>query len=222
MGFIRNLSLEEMLGQLIGINDYCEEHKDKTVTNIVFMGMGEALSNFDTFLSSLQIIMHGDAFGIGARRITVSTAGVIPSIERLMEQDLTIGLAISLNAFNNHQRDRIMPINKTYPIEALVKAAIRYEKRSNRPVTFEYVVIEGENDTPEAVNALSRLLHGVQCKINVIPLNPGPGQQTKPSFEKSLNDFADALLKNGLNAFVRKSRGRDICGACGQLGGKRM
>jgi 23S rRNA (adenine2503-C2)-methyltransferase len=219
MGFIRNLSQEEILGQLIGINDYCAEHQDKTVTNIVFMGMGEALSNFDAFLSSLQIIMHEDAFTIGARRITVSTAGVVPSIERLMAQDLTIGLAISLNAYNNPQRDRIMPINKKYPIEALVEAARRYEKKTNRPVTFEYVVVEGDNDTPEAVKALTRLLKGVECKINVIPVNPGAGLLAPSPSEKRLQDFADALFRQGLAATVRKSRGRDICGACGQLGG---
>jgi 23S rRNA (adenine2503-C2)-methyltransferase len=218
MGFIRNLSQEEILGQLIGINDLCAGRNDKLVTNIVFMGMGEALLNFDAFVASLQIIMHDDAFNIGARRITVSTAGVIPAIERFMEQDLTVGLAISLNAFDNKQRDRIMPVNKKYPIEDLIAIAKRYEKRTGRPVTFEYVCIEGENDTPEAVRALVSLLHGVKCKINVIPINPAGGLSATSPSQKGLQDFADELFNKGLAATVRKSRGRDISGACGQLG----
>ncbi len=218
MGFIRNLTQEEILGQLIGINDYCAGKNDKSVTNIVFMGMGEALLNFDAFLSSLRIIMHEDAFTIGARRITVSTAGVVPAVERLMEQDLTIGLAISLNAFDDKRRDQIMPINKKYPINTLIRTAMRYERKTGRPVTFEYVCSEGENDTPEAVRALVSLLHGVTCKINVIPVNPAGDFSAHSPSAKRLQDFADALFNGGLSATVRKSRGRDISGACGQLG----
>jgi 23S rRNA (adenine2503-C2)-methyltransferase len=219
MGFVRNLSQEEIIGQIIGINDFCEEKNDKLVTNIVFMGMGEALLNFDAFLSSLQIIMHEDAFCIGARRITVSTAGIVPAVERLMEQDLTIGLAISLNAFNNEQRSRIMPINKKYPIEDLVQIAKRYERKTGRTVTFEYVVVEGENDTPQAVRALISFLKGINCKVNVIPINPSGGSSNHSPSERKLHEFADALLNGGLAATVRKSRGRDVSGACGQLGG---
>jgi 23S rRNA (adenine2503-C2)-methyltransferase len=219
MGFVRNLSQEEIVGQLIGINDFCAGKNDKLVTNIVFMGMGEALLNFEAFLSSLQIIMHEDAFNIGARRITVSTAGIVPAVERLMEQNLTIGLAISLNAFDNEQRSRIMPVNKKYPIEDLVQIAKRYERKTGRPVTFEYVVVEGENDTPQAVCALSSLLKGIKCKINVIPINPSNGSSERLPSEKKLQEFADALFNSGLAATVRKSRGRDISGACGQLGG---
>jgi 23S rRNA (adenine2503-C2)-methyltransferase len=218
MGFIRNLTQEEILGQLIGINDFSAGKNDKLVTNIVFMGMGEALLNFDAFLSSLRIIMHEDAFFIGARRITVSTAGVIPAIERLMEQDLTIGLAISLNAFDNKHRDRVMPVNIKYPMESLVRIAQRYERKTGRPVTFEYVCDEGENDTPEAVQSLADLLRGVKCKINVIPINPAGDFSAHTPSVKRLQGFADALTSAGLNATVRKSRGRDISGACGQLG----
>jgi 23S rRNA (adenine2503-C2)-methyltransferase len=220
MGFLRDLRQDEILGQLIGMNDYCESKNDKIVTNIVFMGMGEALLNFDVFLTSLQIIMHDDAFNIGARRITVSTSGVVPAIERLMEQNLTIGLAISLNEFSNERRSAIMPINKKYPIESLIDVAVRYEKKTNRPVTFEYVCVDGENDTPKAVRALVSLLRGIQCKINVIPINiSGSFKGKSPSLQK-LQAFADDLFKKGLLATVRKSRGQDISGACGQLSGK--
>ncbi len=220
MGFVRNLRQDEILGQLIGMNDYCESKNDKPVTNIVFMGMGEALLNFDTFMTSLQIIMHDDAYNIGARRITVSTAGIVPAIERLMEQQLTIGLAISLNAFSNERRSAIMPVNKKYPIESLVIIAKQYERKTGRPVTFEYICVDGENDTPQAASALAVLLKGIKCKINVIPINPSTGCAAQSPSMKKLQAFADDLFRRGLLATVRKSRGRDISGACGQLAGR--
>jgi 23S rRNA (adenine2503-C2)-methyltransferase len=217
LGFVRNLSQAEIIGQLIGINDYLESKKDKLVTNVVFMGMGEALSNFEAFRSSLAIIMSEDAFTIGSRRITVSTAGVVPAIRRLMDEDLSIGLAISLNACNNVDRSRIMPINKKYPIESLVEIASEYFEKTGRPVTFEYVLIDEENDGPEAIKALAGLLSSIVCKINVIPVNPGKfGNTTRPSDDK-VQRFAQALYDLGLTATVRKSRGLDVQGACGQL-----
>jgi 23S rRNA (adenine2503-C2)-methyltransferase len=222
LGFIRNLSQAEILGQLIGINDYLELKNDKLVTNIVFMGMGEALSNFDNFRSSLAVIMSEDAFTIGSRRITVSTAGVIPSIRKLMEEDLSIGLAISLNSYNNTERSRIMPINKKYPIESLVDVASDYFEKTGRPVTFEYVLIEDENDSVEAMKDLARHLSRIVCKINVIPVNPSKyGDHRNPSDDK-VQRFAQGLYDLGLTATVRKSRGKDIKGACGQLTASRL
>jgi 23S rRNA (adenine2503-C2)-methyltransferase len=217
LGFIRNLTQEEIVGQLIGINDYLAAHKDKSVTNIVFMGMGEALSNFDNFRSSLAVIMDNDCFAVGGRRITVSTAGVIPSIERLMAEEINVGLAISLNAFSNGQRNLIMPINRQYPIESLVDAAKRYFEKTGRRVTFEYVVIEGMNDTEEAARALRKTLGNVTCKINLIPLNPTSGSTVSQPSRRRLEVFSDRLHELGLAATVRTSRGTDICGACGQL-----
>lgn len=222
MGLVRNLSQAEILGQLVGINDYQASRKDKLVTNIVFMGMGEALSNFDNFLSSLEILNSENAFTIGSRRITVSTAGVIPSIRRLMGQDRPIGLAISLNAYNNEMRDGIMPVNKRYPVESLVEIAAEYFEKTGRPVTFEYVLVEGENDGPEAVAALSALLGKIVCKVNVIPLNAtGEGGGRGPGRDK-VDRFVQNLFDKGLNATLRRSKGRDICGACGQLGGRKQ
>ena len=220
MGFIRNLTQEEILGQLIGINDYCASKGDKLVTNIVFMGMGEALSNYDNFLSSLSIIMDEEAYNIGGRKITVSTAGVVPSIEKLMKEGLNIGLAISLNAFSNKQRAELMPINKRYPIEQLVAIAKRYFEKTGRRVTFEYVIIDGETNTPEAADALVRLLSGFPCKVNCIPINPSSGFLFKETPERVLQQFTDELTNRGLTATIRKSRGRDIGGACGQLAGR--
>ncbi|MBN1127487.1 MAG: 23S rRNA (adenine(2503)-C(2))-methyltransferase RlmN [Chitinispirillaceae bacterium] len=217
LGFIRNLTQDEILGQLIGINDYQEKQGDKAVTNIVFMGMGEALSNFDAFRSSLAIIMDNDAFNIGGRRITVFTAGVVPSIDRLIAENLNIGLAISLNACSNDKRSAIMPINKKYPIETLVAAARRYFEKTGRRVTFEYVVVAGETDTEEAAHALFALLGDVTCKINLIPLNPVSGGKVASPSNQRIERFSDLLHRLGLSATIRSSRGADIQGACGQL-----
>jgi 23S rRNA (adenine2503-C2)-methyltransferase len=219
IGFVRNLSQAEILGQLIAINDYQVARHDKLVTNIVFMGMGEALSNYDNFLSSLEIINAENAFTIGARRITVSTAGVVPSVRKLMEQDIPIGLAISLNAYNNDMRSRIMPVNKKYPIEDLVEIAGEYFEKTGRPVTFEYVVIKGENDGRKAVSALASMLGKITCKINVISLNPSRYGDKKGPGDTNVQAFVQALFDSGLNATLRKSRGQDIKGACGQLAG---
>jgi 23S rRNA (adenine2503-C2)-methyltransferase len=219
MGFTRNLTQEEILGQLVGINDFQVSRDDRVVTNIVFMGMGEALSNFDNFRSALSIIMNEDAFNIGARRITVSTAGVIPSIERLMEENLTIGLAISLNAWNNQLRSQYMPINDRYPIEMLVRIAKTYHNRTGRRVTFEYVVIDGVTNTSEAVNALESYLGGFPCKVNLIPLNPGGSMAVGEPGIAAVIQFSEQLHERGLAATVRRSRGQDIMGACGQLAG---
>lgn len=219
LGFVRNLTQEEIIGQLIGINDYLFTKGDRLVTNIVFMGMGEALSNFDNFRSSLEIIMDEDGFNIGARRITVSSAGVVPSIERLMRENLTIGLAISLNAWNNEQRSLFMPINEKYPIEQLVAVAKRYFHRTGRRVTFEYVVIDGVTNTVEAADALKRLLGGFPCKVNLIALNPAGNNDHRSPEDRIVDRFAEELHRRDLAATVRRSRGQDIMGACGQLAG---
>jgi len=216
LGFIRNLEPSEILGQLVGMNDYQAARGDKIVTNIVFMGMGEALSNYENFMTALSVIMHGDAFNVGARRITVSTAGVVPHIERLMGEGLTVGLAISLNAWNDEARGELMPINRKYPVASLVDAAKRYHSRTGRRVTFEYVLIEGKTDTEEAAAALSKLLGGFPCKVNLIPVNPVDPGMSAPD-DAAVSRFADELYGRGLAATVRKSRGRDVFGACGQL-----
>jgi len=222
IGFIRNCTLHEITGQIIAANDYLESHADKSVTNIIFMGMGEALSNFETLMDALKIIMDEKGFGLGGRRITVSTAGIIPSIQRLSKQNLSIKLAISLNAYNNEKRNEIMPVNRKYPLEELIKTAQNYSKIVNQIVTFEYVVIKGENDTNEAVTALVRLLKGVSCKLNLIPLNPNTDNTLSIPDNTDLDKFAKKLSEKGLTVTIRKSRGQDISGACGQLAGKNL
>lgn len=219
MGFIRNLTQEEILGQLIGINDYCESRGDKTVTNIVFMGMGEALSNYDNFMGALRIIMSEDVYNIGARHITVSTAGIVPSVEKLMKEKLTIGLAISLNSYSNELRNELMPVNRKYPIESLVDVARKYFRETGRRVTFEYVLIDGKTNTREALDSLEKYLRGLPCKVNLIPVNPSTGSSFSGPQERELEAFASELSKRNITATIRKSRGQDISGACGQLAG---
>ena len=221
MGFIRNLTLDEVVGQLIGINDYLAAHNDHMVTHIVFMGMGEALSNFEVFIAACEIISNNDGFALSAHRITVSTAGVVPSIERLGREGPDVNLAISLNGHSNDQRGKYMPINRTYPIETVVAAGCAYATAKKHELTFEYVVIPGENDTPAAINALTKLLHGVPCKMNCIPLNRNPGNVGSVPDYETVQKFSDALVAHGILATVRRSRGGDIEGACGQLAGKR-
>jgi 23S rRNA (adenine2503-C2)-methyltransferase len=221
LGFVRNLSQAEILGQLIAIDDYLAGHDDQLVSNIVFMGMGEALANFTRFMSAVTIMLHPDAFNLNARRLTVSTAGVVPSIQRLMETGLKLGLAISLNTYSDAKRDVLMPVNRQYPLAQLIAAAKEYARYSEEPVTFEYVVVPGHNDTDEAVAALGRLLRGVNCKINLIPLNPGADASLPQPAPASVDLLADRLHQAGLMVTVRKSKGRDISGACGQLAGRR-
>lgn len=217
MGFIRDLTVEEIVGQLIGINDYLQQRGEPEVNQIVFMGMGEALSNFENFCQAITLLTDPNCFDLAPRRITVSTAGVVPSIDRLIAQGPAVQLAISLNSYCNDKRSSIMPINKRYPLEQLVAAAHRFVKARAMAVTFEYVVVQGENDTQEALGALTRLLHGLECKINCIPLNPtSTDYGSSPSFEH-VQTFAQALYQRGITATVRRSRGQDISGACGQL-----
>lgn len=220
MGFIRDLTPSEILNQIICANSFLTKKNDKKITNLVFMGMGEALFNFENFVNAINIITDENCFAIGGRKITVSTAGVIPSIKKLQDSNLNIGLAISLNSFNDEERDRVMPINKKYPIKELINAADFFSKEKNRRVTFEYVVINNSNETKDAANELIKLLKGKPFKINLIPINPYTENSLKPPTNMRLNIFAEQLTNAGLTVTIRKSHGQDISGACGQLAGK--
>ncbi len=220
LGFIRDLGLHVITGQLLAINVYLASRDEKRITNILFMGMGEALLNYETFKNSCDIVTSSDGLNLAPRRITVSTAGIIPGIRKLSQDRLGVGLAVSLNTYSNEKRNQIMPINKRYPIEEVLEVAHDYARVTDNEVTFEYVVVEGENDGDEAVDSLVRLLSRIPSQINLIPLNPssydigvGPG-------ETRLRAFAEKLYARGLTVTVRKSRGRDIGGACGQLAGR--
>jgi len=190
---------------------------DRLVTNIVFMGMGEPLYAYESVAQSIEILADGEGLGIGKRRITVSTSGVVPEIERL-GRDVGPMLAISLHAVRDELRDELVPINKKYPLKALLDACRNYPAASNaKRITFEYVMLKGVNDSPADAKALVKLLAGIPAKINLIPFNPWPGTKYECSDWETIERFSDIVFRAGYSSPVRTPRGRDILAACGQL-----
>lgn len=187
------------------------------ITNIVLMGMGEPLANFDNVLEALGIITSEKGLGFSPRRITLSTDGLVPEIDRLGKSGINVNLAVSLNASTDEIRDRIMPVNLRYPIKELLAACRRFPLDERRRITFEYVLLGGLNDAGEDAQRLSRLLRGIRCKINLIPFNPFPGSEFRRPDDETVRRFQMILLDQHYTAPVRESRGRDISAACGQL-----
>jgi len=218
---VRNLSSAEILGQLMLARDALGEWPSppdgRLISNIVMMGMGEPLYNYDNVAKALRIVMDGEGIAISKRRITLSTAGVVPMIRRAGEE-LNVNLAISLHATNDELRDRIVPINKKYPIAELMDACRNYPGLSNaRRITFEYVMLQGVNDSPADARALIKLIEGVPAKVNLIPFNAWPGAPFECSTDKAIAAFSDIVFNAGYASPVRTPRGRDIMAACGQL-----
>jgi len=213
-GFKRNLSVAEIIGQVLFLKDFS---LIKKLTHLVFMGSGEPLDNYDNLLKSIRIINSRDAFNIGARRITVSTCGIIPGIKKLATEGLQIELSVSLHASDDKTRSKIMPVNKAYPLKALLTACREYIKKTNRQVTFEYVLIQGLNSDLQSSRELSRILRGLNCKVNLIPANFVEELGIEPPNKLEILLFKDCLLKAGLSVTLRKPRGADIEAACGQL-----
>lgn len=224
MGFRRNLSAAEMVDQLLQLQAVAAERGER-VTNIVMMGMGEPLLNYDEVTQALRIIKHSEGPAIGGRRMTVSTAGYLPGIRRLTEDDLNVGLAISLNATTDTVRERLMPINRKWPIAELLQAARDYFDHKGRRVTFEYVLMDGVTDSDEDALRLAALTRDIPCKINLIPYNePGDGEKADepPTFRRPSRSRVQAFLRRlrthtDHTVTLRESRGRDIAAACGQL-----
>ncbi|MEZ5549867.1 MAG: 23S rRNA (adenine(2503)-C(2))-methyltransferase RlmN [Pseudomonadales bacterium] len=218
-GFNGNLSAAEIVGQVWLANEALLE-RGETVTNVVFMGMGEPLLNFDAVLSAAQLMMDDLAFGLSKRRVTVSTAGVVPGIYRLAETT-DVSLAISLHAPNDALRDTLVPLNRKYPIDELLKACRHYvgtlgDKRS---LTMEYTLMKGVNDSLELARELADLLRDVRCKINLIPFNPFPASGFERPDAETVRDFQTYLMNAGYATMLRTTRGDDISAACGQLVG---
>jgi 23S rRNA (adenine2503-C2)-methyltransferase len=211
-GLVRNLKSHEIVDQIIAVNRIINPAK---VTNIVLMGMGEPLANFDEVVDALWMIVQ--FLGISKRKITLSTAGIVPKLLLLPQKAPEINLAISLNATTDEVRNEIMPVNKRYPIKSLIDACKKYPLQPGRRITFEYVMIDRRNDSPEDAYRLVKLLSGIRCKVNFIPINPYPGCELKRSPDEKIIAFQKILLKNNLRAFIRESRGQDILAACGQL-----
>jgi len=215
LGLIRNLSPGEILAQILIA---LEENKDTLVphTNIVFMGQGEPLLNYDAVLTACRILQDPNGVGIPAKRVTISTSGIVPGIERLAMESERPKLAISLNASNDAQRDALMPINRKYPLAALLGACRKYPLRSWEYLMFEYVMLGGVNDTLDDAKRVVKLLAGLKCKVNLIPWNPGD-LPYRESSEEAIAEFQELLIDRGIATFVRRSRGRDVMAACGQL-----
>jgi 23S rRNA (adenine2503-C2)-methyltransferase len=218
---VRNLTADEIVGQLLvardSLGDWPSTAPGRKVTNVVMMGMGEPLYNFDNVKAALAIVTDGDGLALSRRRVTLSTAGVVPMIERA-GTEIGSALAISLHAVNDELRDVIVPINKKYPLKDLMAAVRAYPGASNsRRVTFEYVMLKGVNDSLAEARALVRLLAGIPAKINLIPFNPWPGAPYECSDWSQIEKFAEIVNKAGYASPVRTPRGRDIMAACGQL-----
>lgn len=222
-GFNRNLTTAEIIGQVwLAVRELSQEQgaHDKKVTNVVMMGMGEPLLNFDNVVAAMNIMMDDYAYGLSKRRVTLSTSGVLPDLERLRTVS-PVALAVSLHAPTDELRDVLVPINKKYPLEQLMALCKTYFKdEPRRKVTFEYVMLQGVNDQPEHAAALIKLLKNIPAKVNLIPFNPFPMTQYKRSPQKTIDAFRDQLINSGINTITRKTRGDDIDAACGQLAGE--
>ena len=217
-GFERNLSDAEIIGQLWLANFY--DSSSPLISNVVFMGMGEPLLNVENVLSSISLMLHQNAYGLSKRRITLSTSGIVPEINKLAERT-DVSLAISLHAANNILRDEIVPINKKYPLNDLLDACKQYLKNQSKrkTITIEYILIDGINDSIEHARDLVKILKGLPCKINLIPFNPFEGCDYMRSKEDTIKDFKNFLVKKGFITTLRITRGDAIDGACGQLVG---
>jgi 23S rRNA (adenine2503-C2)-methyltransferase len=215
MGFTRHLTPAEIVGQVrvlaheTGLRD--------APFNIVLMGMGEPLHNYDAVMTSMRILADEEGLAMPPRRVTLSTVGVVPAMEKLAREPIMPNLAVSLHATTDEQRDRLVPINRKYPLEALIDACRQFPVKRRNRITFEYVLLAGVNDTPEDARRLVRLLADVKAKVNLLPLNAAPGIPYERPDEATVNRFARTLAEHGLRVSVRKSRGRDIRAACGQL-----
>ncbi|MDR1228670.1 MAG: 23S rRNA (adenine(2503)-C(2))-methyltransferase RlmN [Azoarcus sp.] len=228
-GFNRNLEAGEIVGQLWLANKLLgaaggaredENDNGRVVSNVVLMGMGEPLANFDNVVTALRVMLDDHAYGLSRRRVTVSTAGVTPAMDRLREE-CPVALAVSLHAPDDALRDRLMPINRKYPLRDLLAACRRYIERAPRDfVTFEYAMIDGINDSDAHARALVDLAGEVSCKINLIPFNPFPRSGFARSPVDRIRRFADILLDSGIIATTRRTRGGDVAAACGQLAGQ--
>jgi 23S rRNA (adenine2503-C2)-methyltransferase len=215
IGFIRNLSAAEMIGQIMAAKKYLGEQR---ITNIVFMGMGEPVDNLDTLFYALEIMKNPLGLDFSHRRITVSSVGLLDGLRTL--EPKVAGLAISLNAADDAKRTYLMPINRLYPIREIVNFVRGFRGSKRIRITFEYVLIRGVNDALEDAQQLADLLAGVKCKINLIPFNESPYVEFKAPDEQSIRQFHEYLLERHFTAIVRDSRGADIGAACGQLGAR--
>ncbi|MEK0347591.1 MAG: 23S rRNA (adenine(2503)-C(2))-methyltransferase RlmN [Nitrosopumilus sp.] len=215
MGFEKNIKAEEIVAQVIHFADILQQ-RGEHVTNLVFMGMGDPMANYDEMIRAVRILTHDRGFGIGQRNITISTIGLISGIDKLAEEDLQVGLAISLHAPNNELRKKLVPTAGPNSVEDIIEAGRRYFKKTGRRVTFEYALMKGINDSPEIATELAILLKGNGSHVNLIPINPTAGDFNRPT-QDSIREFERILSNAGVNCTVRIEKGIEISAACGQL-----
>ena len=228
-GFNRNLTTGEIIGQLWhanrtlladGVTAPWIEHGRPPITNVVMMGMGEPLANFDNVVPALRLMLDDNAYGLSRRRVTLSTSGIVPLMDRLRDE-CPVALAVSLHAPDNALRDRLVPINRKHPLAGLMAACVRYLERAPRDfVTFEYVMLDEVNDAPAQAKALVDLVREVPCKFNLIPFNPFPGTEFRRSPRERITAFQAVLVDAGIVTTIRRTRGEGIDAACGQLAGQ--
>ena len=227
-GFNRNLTTAEIIGQLWLANFYIRQQEgynalpnsERIISNVVMMGMGEPLANYDNVVAAMKLMLDDRAYGLSRRRVTLSTSGLVNAMDRLKE-DCPVALAVSLHASNDKLRDEIVPINKKFPIKELMAGCQRYLEKAPRDfVTFEYVMLDGINDSVEDAKALLNIVKDVPCKFNLIPFNPFPNSEYKRSSNEQIRRFKEVLMNQDYIVTVRKTRGDDIDAACGQLAGQ--
>jgi len=218
-GMDRNLTTGEILAQALFINEWLQ-HEDHRINNIVIMGSGEPLANYESVLGFIRLIHEKYCMDLGYRNITVSTSGIVPKIEALIKENLPLTLSISLHAPNNQIRSQLMPINEKYPVEMVVKAGALYADETKRRVTYEYILIAGVNDKPEHAHELAALLRGQMASVNLIPINPVVEKGFNRPSAAQIKSFEELLLKHHVVVTVRREMGNDIQAACGQLRNK--
>jgi len=212
-GFTRNLTVSEILNQVL----FVKKKIDSNLNNIVFMGIGEPLDNYDNVIKAICILNSKDAFNIGARKITISTCGVIPAIKRLQERNWQIELSVSLHAPENKLRSYLMPINNMYPLPDLIETCKNYAEKTKRQITFEYILIKGVNDSLNNADKLSKLIGGFNSKVNLMSFNPAPDSLLQAPGISQVKSFKSKLAAKGIPTTIRISKGEDISAACGQL-----
>lgn len=214
-GFVRNLNTAEIINQVCSINDSLP--KNGRISNLVLMGMGEPLANYDNVLKALRIFTDPNGLQFSTRRVTLSTVGLVPEIRRL-GKDIGINLAVSLNAASDNTRDSLMPINRKYPLGELLEACREFPLSPRKRITFEYLLINGINDSIDDAKRLTRVLKGIRCKVNLIPYNEHPGSGFKRPDDGAIDRFQKILINAGYTTTIRTTKGSDILAACGQLG----
>jgi len=215
-GFVRNLTPAEIVAQVWMMKKVKKFNEQKTL-NVVYMGMGEPLDNYDNMVQAIKIISNENALHIAPRRQTLSTSGIAPKIEKLATEDLGINLAISLHAVDDKLREELIPMNKAYNIHSVIEAVKKFPVDRRKKVLFEYLVIDGINDDEKSANKLVKLLNGIKAKVNLIYFNPYPGTNYKRPTEQKMENFREILTKKGVICTIRESKGMDISAACGQL-----